>query len=61
MRIVDELETTSTFKSRKVELRKQGYTPDESSTLYVLSGRAEGYVPYYDGYADEVAGGRKPA
>ncbi|WP_280271730.1 long-chain-acyl-CoA synthetase [Nocardia wallacei] len=61
VRVVDELETTSTFKSRKVELRKQGYTPDESSTLYVLSGRAEGYVPYYDGYADEVAGGRKPA
>lgn len=61
VRVVAELETTSTFKSRKVELRKQGYTPDAASTLYVLSGRAEGYVPYYDGYADEVAAGRKPA
>uniref|UniRef100_UPI0024554536 hypothetical protein n=1 Tax=Nocardia cyriacigeorgica TaxID=135487 RepID=UPI0024554536 len=27
VRVVDELETTSTFKSRKVELRKQGYSP----------------------------------
>ncbi|MBF6174484.1 long-chain-acyl-CoA synthetase [Nocardia blacklockiae] len=60
VRVVAELETTSTFKSRKVELRKQGYTPDDASTLYVLAGRADGYVPYYDGYADEVAAGRAP-
>nr|WP_275106847.1 long-chain-acyl-CoA synthetase [Nocardia terpenica] len=60
LRIVGELETTSTFKSRKVELRKQGYTPDESTPVYVLSGRADGYVPYYDRYPDEVAAGQAP-
>ncbi|GAB2725108.1 long-chain-acyl-CoA synthetase [Nocardia thraciensis] len=60
LRVVDELETTSTFKSRKVELRKQGYTPDSASTLYVLAGRAEGYVPCYADYPDEVATGRAP-
>ncbi|MGY2033189.1 long-chain-acyl-CoA synthetase [Nocardia gipuzkoensis] len=60
IRIVHELEQTSTFKSRKVELRKQGYTPDPDSTLYVLAGRTEGYVPAYDDYAAEVAAGRAP-
>ncbi|WP_280265877.1 long-chain-acyl-CoA synthetase [Nocardia wallacei] len=60
LRVVDELETTSTFKSRKVELRKQGYTPDADSTLYVLAGRAEGYVPYFDAYPDRVATGQAP-
>ncbi|WP_159848358.1 long-chain-acyl-CoA synthetase [Nocardia sp. CY41] len=60
VRIVDELEQTSTFKSRKVELRKQGYTPDPDSTLYVLAGRTEGYVPAYDDYAADVAAGRAP-
>ncbi|MEU2123304.1 long-chain-acyl-CoA synthetase [Nocardia niwae] len=60
LRIVHELEQTSTFKSRKVELRKQGYTPDPDSTLYVLAGRAEGYVPAYDDYAADVAAGRAP-
>ncbi|MBF6466435.1 long-chain-acyl-CoA synthetase [Nocardia beijingensis] len=60
VRIVHELEQTSTFKSRKVELRKQGYTPDPDSTLYVLAGRTEGYVPAYDDYAADVAAGRAP-
>jgi fatty-acyl-CoA synthase len=60
LRVVDELETTSTFKSRKVDLRKQGHAPGDDSTVYVLSGRAEGYVPFYDGYPDEVAAGRAP-
>lgn len=60
VRVVAELEQTSTFKSRKVELRKQGYAPDTDSELYVLSGPATGYVPAYDGYADDVAAGRAP-
>lgn len=60
IRVVPELEQTSTFKSRKVELRKQSYTPDDNSTLYVLAGRTEGYVPAYDTYADDVAAGRTP-
>ncbi|MBH0775898.1 long-chain-acyl-CoA synthetase [Nocardia bovistercoris] len=60
VRVVDALEQTSTFKSRKVELRKQGYETDDTSTLYVLKGRAEGYVPAYDGYPADVAAARLP-
>ena len=60
VRIVDSLEQTSTFKSRKVELRKEAYSPDAEGTLYVLAGRAEGYVPAYEGYADDVAAGQAP-
>ncbi|MBF6300681.1 long-chain-acyl-CoA synthetase [Nocardia amamiensis] len=60
VRVVPELEHTSTFKSRKVELRKQGYTPNPDSTLYVLAGRTEGYVPAYDDYLAAVAAGRAP-
>ncbi|GAB4588623.1 long-chain-acyl-CoA synthetase [Nocardia sp. IFM 10818] len=60
VRVVAELEQTSTFKSRKVELRKQGFAPDTEGTLYALSGRAEGYVPFHDDYPAEVAAGRAP-
>ncbi|MFE6860034.1 long-chain-acyl-CoA synthetase [Nocardia sp. NPDC057668] len=60
LRVVPELEQTSTFKSRKVELRKQGYAPDDHSALYVLANRADGYVPAYADYAAEVAAGRAP-
>ncbi|MFR9751043.1 long-chain-acyl-CoA synthetase [Nocardia sp. 004] len=60
VRIVREHEMTSTFKPHKVELRKQGYAPDDHSTLYVLAGRDEGYVPAYAGYPDDVVAGRAP-
>lgn len=62
IRIVESLETTSTFKSRKVDLRKQGYGADEKveDPLYVLKGRDEGYVEFYDDYPKEVASGSRP-
>jgi fatty-acyl-CoA synthase len=60
VRVVKTLEHTTTFKSRKVELRKQAYGPDVQDPLYVLAGRDEGYVPYYDEYAEEVAAGKRP-
>ncbi|MBJ8340923.1 long-chain-acyl-CoA synthetase [Antrihabitans sp. YC3-6] len=60
IRVVDSLEQTSTFKSRKVELRKQGYSPDAEGELYVLAGRDKGYVESYDGYVDEVAAAKAP-
>ncbi|MPY81835.1 MAG: long-chain-acyl-CoA synthetase [Actinophytocola sp.] len=57
VRLIDEVEQTSTFKSRKVDLRDQGYdstrVPDP---LFVLAG-AEGYVPYYPEYVEQVASG----
>jgi fatty-acyl-CoA synthase len=63
IRIVESLETTSTFKSRKVDLRKQGYGADDEKVedpLYVLKGREEGYVEFYDDYPEEVASGSRP-
>jgi len=60
VRVVESLETTSTFKSRKVDLRKQGYSAEVKDPLYVLKGREEGYVPFYDGYPEEVAAGTRP-
>ncbi|GAS98376.1 acyl-CoA synthetase [Mycolicibacterium canariasense] len=60
VRVVAELAHTSTFKSQKGELRKQGYGPDVEDPIYVLAGRDEGYVPFYDGYADEVRDGKRP-
>jgi fatty-acyl-CoA synthase len=60
IRLVESLETTSTFKSRKVELRQEAYGPEVSDPLYALAGRGEGYVPFYDDYPAEVAAGRCP-
>jgi fatty-acyl-CoA synthase len=62
VRVVEELAHTSTFKSQKVDLRKEGYGGERKieDPIYVLSGRDEGYVPYYDEYLDEVKDGKKP-
>ncbi|MBU9766258.1 long-chain-acyl-CoA synthetase [Mycobacterium sp. TNTM28] len=60
VRVVAELAHTSTFKSQKGDLRKQGYGADVSDPLYVLAGRDEGYVPFYPEYPDEVTAGKRP-
>ncbi|OMC37757.1 long-chain-acyl-CoA synthetase [Mycobacterium sp. GA-1841] len=60
IRVVPELAHTSTFKSQKVDLRKQGYGSDIEDPLYVLAGRDEGYVPFYAEYPDEVTAGKRP-
>jgi fatty-acyl-CoA synthase len=73
VRISESLAHTSTFKSQKVDLRKEGYgggSGDDDDTdveagkiddpLYVLAGRDEGYVPFYDEYPAEVADGKRP-
>jgi fatty-acyl-CoA synthase len=70
VRIVKELAHTSTFKSQKVDLRKEGYggktgEGDEDAgtiddPIYVLAGRDEGYVEFYDDYPAEVKDGKKP-
>jgi fatty-acyl-CoA synthase len=61
VRVVDSLEHTATLKTKKVDLREQGYGPDIDDPLYVLNGRDEGYVHYYDEYPDDVAAGDRPA
>lgn len=60
VRVVESLEHTSTFKSRKVDLRKEAYGPDIEDPLYVLAGRDEGYVEFYEEYPNEVAAGKRP-
>ena len=70
VRVVKELAHTSTFKSQKGDLRKEGYggstgEGDEAvdeieDPIYVLAGRDEGYVEFYDEYPKEVADGKKP-
>ena len=59
-RVVGELAHTSTFKNQKVDLRKEGYSADVDDPIYVLAGRDEGYVPFYDEYPDEVKNGKRP-
>ncbi len=63
VRVVESMEHTTTFKSRKVDLREQAYHlegPGIDDPLYVLAGRDEGYVPFYDQYPEEVAAGKRP-
>jgi fatty-acyl-CoA synthase len=60
VRVVGELAHTSTFKSQKVDLRKEGYSKDVEDPIYVLAGREEGYVEFYDEYPDEVKAGKRP-
>jgi fatty-acyl-CoA synthase len=63
VRVVDSMEHTTTFKSRKVDLREQAYHlagTGIEDPLYVLAGRDEGYVLFYDDYPDEVAAGKRP-
>ncbi|GAA1075627.1 long-chain-acyl-CoA synthetase [Tsukamurella spumae] len=59
-RVVPSLEVTSTFKSLKGELRKQGFAEAGEDPLYVFVGGADGYVPAYDGYAADVAAAKVP-
>ena len=69
VRVVEELAHTSTFKSQKVDLRKEGYGGSSGEgedddvkvedPIYVLSGKSEGYVPFYDEYLAEVKDGKK--
>ncbi|MFC7618468.1 hypothetical protein ACFQV2_39110 [Actinokineospora soli] len=53
VRLIGEVEQTSTFKSRKVDLRAEGY---DAEGVHVL--RDGEYVPFYADYPAEVAAGR---
>lgn len=59
IRLVDTLEHTTTFKSRKVELRDQGFDGVGDDEVWVLGNAA--YVPYYDAYVADVASGKAPS
>ena len=61
VRVVKELEKTSTQKVKKVDLAKQGYDSDDvEDPIYVLKNRDEGYVEYYEEYPEEVKAGKAP-
>ncbi|WP_425546952.1 AMP-binding enzyme, partial [Catellatospora coxensis] len=60
IRVVESLEQTSTFKTMKVELREQGYSDVGDDPLYVLAGKSDGYVEFYDGYVEDVAAAKAP-
>ncbi|OZG30375.1 long-chain-acyl-CoA synthetase [Williamsia sp. 1138] len=60
VRVVSELEQTSTFKNRKVELRDEGFDDVGDDKLYVLKGSADGYVEFYDDYPQDVAAAKVP-
>ncbi|MFC5285473.1 AMP-binding protein [Actinokineospora guangxiensis] len=57
VRVIDAVEQTSTFKSRKVDLRAEGYEVDGSGSGAVHVLKDGGYVPYYADYPAEVAAG----
>ncbi|WP_314038750.1 long-chain-acyl-CoA synthetase [Dietzia sp. CH92] len=57
IRLSAELEHTSTYKSRKTELREQAFdTSTFDDPLYVLS-KEKGYIPFYDGAENDVVAG----
>lgn len=58
VREVDSLEHTSTFKSRKVELRDAGFAGVGDDRVWVLT--RDGYVPFYESYPEDVAAARQP-
>jgi len=61
VRLVDELEKTSTQKVKKVDLAKQGFGSDDiEDPIYVLKSRDEGYVEFYGEYPEEVKAGKAP-
>ena len=58
IRLSKELEQTSTYKSRKTELRDQAFdTSTFDDPLYVLSSE-KGYIPFYDGAENDVVAGK---
>lgn len=58
VRIVDEVDQTSTFKIKKSDLKKDGYdTSVVSDPLYVFCASETTYVPYYEGAEKDAAAG----
>ncbi len=60
VRIVKELEKTSTHKTKKTDLAKQAYSEGVEDPIYVLKSRDEGYVEFYGEYPEEVKAGKAP-
>ncbi|MDS1114314.1 long-chain-acyl-CoA synthetase [Gordonia westfalica] len=59
VRLVPQLEHTSTFKNMRTELRKQAYSETGEDPMFVLSG--DTYVEFYPEYVSELSGAKRPA
>ncbi|GAC56222.1 putative fatty-acid--CoA ligase [Gordonia hirsuta DSM 44140 = NBRC 16056] len=60
LREVGQIEATATFKNRKVELREESFAEVGDDPVWVLQGRTDGYVRFYEGYPAEVAAATVP-
>ena len=47
-------------RARRSTCARRATAPDVDDPLYVLAGRDEGYVEFYDEYPAEVADGKRP-
>ena len=55
IRIKNEMETTGTFKHRKVELAKEGYSPKNiSEPLYFCDHQSREYIPLDSNLFDRI-------
>ena len=54
VRIVDQIEHTSTLKNMRADLRRASFTDTGDDPVYVLSG--ERYVEFYPEFVDELSG-----
>ncbi len=58
LRICSEIETTSTFKQRKVDLVKEGFDPHATSDpIYFLHPDKQAYVQLDDSVYDQISSG----
>ena len=59
VRLLSRVETTGTFKHRKVDLKKAGFNPARSDgdPIYVLKDREQGYTPITDGDIQAISSG----
>jgi fatty-acyl-CoA synthase len=59
LRFMPEIETTSTFKQRKIELQKQGFDPREiADPMYVREAASGHYAPLTPSLYDDICKGR---
>nr|XP_054754093.1 long-chain fatty acid transport protein 2-like [Lytechinus pictus] len=45
LRLLDEMDLTSTFKHKKTELMKRGFAPDGYGEVYIIDPSKKTYVP----------------
>jgi len=61
VRLLTRVETTGTFKHRKVDLKKAGFDPSrcDGDPVYILKDREQGYTPITDADLEAIASGER--